>query len=158
MRQMDLFGQTSSPSEAPAKTSAWLEDALGLLARGADCSSTQCESSASSSRRSSSWKTSLAYCHRTEGGTWAPSSGRWGTWGLASPGGCLTLNGSASPNAGSVCSLSAVLVPTLDVPEKYYLSARACRGILSRSERRGRPLPAPLKAALEDVVRADGES
>lgn len=31
---------------------------------------------------------------------------------------------------------------------KYYLSAKACRGILNRAERRGKQLPEALKAAL----------
>ena len=32
---------------------------------------------------------------------------------------------------------------------KYYLSGKACQGILRRAERRGKPLPEALKAALE---------
>ena len=32
---------------------------------------------------------------------------------------------------------------------KYSLSAKACQGILNRAERRGKELPAKLKAALE---------
>ena len=35
------------------------------------------------------------------------------------------------------------------VPQKYYLSARACQGILNRAKRRGKDLPSELKAALE---------
>ena len=34
-------------------------------------------------------------------------------------------------------------------PQKYYLSARACQGILNRAKRRGKNLPSELKAALE---------
>jgi DNA (cytosine-5)-methyltransferase 1 len=33
--------------------------------------------------------------------------------------------------------------------QKYYLSARACQGILRRAEKRGKTLPPMLKAALE---------
>lgn len=33
--------------------------------------------------------------------------------------------------------------------EKYYLSAKACEGILRRAERRGKELPPMLKTALE---------
>lgn len=32
---------------------------------------------------------------------------------------------------------------------KYYLSGKACRGILTRAERRKKEIPALLKAALE---------
>lgn len=35
-----------------------------------------------------------------------------------------------------------------DVPQKYFLSERACVGILRRSEKRGKPLPEVLKNAL----------
>ena len=35
-----------------------------------------------------------------------------------------------------------------DVPQKYFLSERACVGILRRSEKRGKPLPQVLKNAL----------
>ena len=35
------------------------------------------------------------------------------------------------------------------VPEKYSLSAQACRGILNRAQRRGKELPPMLKEALE---------
>ena len=34
------------------------------------------------------------------------------------------------------------------VPERYFLSAAACAGILRRAERRGKKLPAHLEAAL----------
>ena len=33
------------------------------------------------------------------------------------------------------------------VPEKYYLSSRACEGILRRAQRRGKELPPMLKEA-----------
>lgn len=35
-----------------------------------------------------------------------------------------------------------------DVPEKYYLSAKACIGILRRAEKRGKKLPEVLEMAL----------
>ena len=35
-----------------------------------------------------------------------------------------------------------------DVPRKYYLSRRACRGILRRARERGKPLPPQLELAL----------
>ena len=40
------------------------------------------------------------------------------------------------------------------VPQKYYLSARACMGILSRAERRGKELPEILKTALVNQASA----
>lgn len=35
-----------------------------------------------------------------------------------------------------------------DPHPKYYLSAKACRGVLNRAARRGKDLPEALKAAL----------
>ena len=39
------------------------------------------------------------------------------------------------------------------IQRKYYLSARACLGILNRAKRRGKILPDSLKAALERTAR-----
>lgn len=50
------------------------------------------------------------------------------------------------PNEENVSRLSAILE---DTPHpKYYLSAKACAGILRRAERRGKKLLEPLKAVL----------
>ena len=58
-----------------------------------------------------------------------------------------TLNISEWPNAAAVCSLSSTL-ETGSIPRKYYLSAKACRGILRRAEKRGKSLPKLLMQAL----------
>lgn len=51
-----------------------------------------------------------------------------------------------SPSVAVVSRLSQILE---DKPhQKYYLSAKACDGILRRAERRGKPLPEPLRMAL----------
>ena len=63
---------------------------------------------------------------------------------------------SALPNGVSASRLSLILV---DSPlPKYSLSAKACQGILSRAERRGKALPAELKAALERQAKNEAES
>ena len=50
------------------------------------------------------------------------------------------------PREENVSRLSAILE---DTPHpKYYLSAKACAGILRRAERRGKDLPEPLKQVL----------
>lgn len=51
------------------------------------------------------------------------------------------------PSDGDVCLLSRILEDT--VPEKYYLSQRACLGIIRRSCKRGKTLPAVLMSALQ---------
>jgi DNA (cytosine-5)-methyltransferase 1 len=54
--------------------------------------------------------------------------------------------------------LSDLLEPPECVPEKYYLSATACRGILRRAEKRGKVLPPLLDIALRSQLkRAEAE-
>lgn len=62
---------------------------------------------------------------------------------------CLTLNIGESPSVAVASSLSQILQPKSDVPQKCYLSSRACQGILRRAARRGKTLPPSLKIALE---------
>ena len=50
-----------------------------------------------------------------------------------------------------VCSLSSIL-ETGPIDRRYFLSSRACAGILRRAERRGKALPHSLKSALEQVA------
>ena len=62
----------------------------------------------------------------------------------------LTLNFGEFPKDASACSLSSILED--NVPEKYFLSERACRGILRRSEEKGKPLDPLLKQALLNTI------
>ena len=59
---------------------------------------------------------------------------------------CMTLNTGESPNVVKDCRLSEILEDC--VPQKYYLSSKACLGILHRAERRGKQLPPELEMAL----------
>lgn len=43
------------------------------------------------------------------------------------------------------------------VDPKYWLSPKACRGILRRADRRGKELPPALRAALERVAKIEKE-
>ncbi|NDD03621.1 MAG: hypothetical protein EB078_01835 [Proteobacteria bacterium] len=47
---------------------------------------------------------------------------------------------------------------TGDVPQRYYLSAKACSGILRRAERRGKELPAQLRQALQVAAGASNDA
>lgn len=60
------------------------------------------------------------------------------------------LNIGECPNVVKESRLSWILED--NVPQKYYLSARACQGILTRASRRGKPLPDILRQALLDVI------
>lgn len=60
------------------------------------------------------------------------------------------LNTGEFPNVENVSRLSQILED--NVPQKYYLSARACQGILTRASRRGKPLPELLEQALLGMI------
>ena len=67
------------------------------------------------------------------------------------------LNSTESPKNAKECFLSDILEPRKDVQEKYYLSMKACQGILRRSSLRGKPLPQELKEALERQIALTSE-
>ena len=83
-----------------------------------------------------------------------PDSGKWPYSGLLLdevggyqlPGGYTMLNTGVYPSVVRESRLSQILEDS--VPEKYYLSKKACLGILTRAARRGKELPPELKAAL----------
>lgn len=97
-------------------------------------------------------RTSPASCRRTEDGTLEPFSEGWRNSGMGSPTAFSTLNSSEFHSAAVACSLSDIL-ETGDVPQRFFLSAKACRGILRRAEKRGRQLPPSLQTALERVAQ-----
>jgi hypothetical protein len=96
-------------------------------------------------------RTSPASCRATKDGILEPSSQGWSNSGMGSPTEFLTLNTSEWPSDAAVCSLSDVL-ETGELPQRYFLSAKACRGILRRAEKRGKQLPPSLAEALQAVA------
>jgi len=82
-----------------------------------------------------------------------PSSGRWGNSGMGSPTGFWTLNTSEFHSGAVASSLSDILEETGAPLQPYFLSAKACAGLLRRAHRRGRTLPEPLLHALQDVIQ-----
>jgi hypothetical protein len=67
----------------------------------------------------------------------------------------MMLNIGPGPHsAESASTLSQIL--QANAPEKYFLSAKACKGILNRGEKRGKELPPLLKEALVEVIVLDG--
>lgn len=84
------------------------------------------------------------------GGLIASSCQRWMRSGMVWHGECWMRSFSAWPKDASVCSLLEVLEPC--VARKYFLSVKACRGIISRADRRGKPLPKRLQDALERQI------
>lgn len=66
---------------------------------------------------------------------------------------CLTLNIGEKPRVPNPTHLSEILEE--DANPKYHLSAKACRGILKRANKRGKQLPPILKEALENQIGAE---
>ena len=86
---------------------------------------------------------------RTDDGPTREPSWEQGTTGLLSalPGDYMTPNIGEYPSDARESRLSQILED--GALQKYYLTARACQGILSRAERRGKELPEILKTALQ---------
>ncbi len=77
---------------------------------------------------------------------------------MAFAGECLTRRCAECPSGGVASSLSDI-VETGALPLRHYLTPRACMGILRRARERGKPIPDPLRKALEaTIARAGMES
>ena len=82
----------------------------------------------------------------------AASSARWANSGMGGHTGCLTLKTSESHKDAEECLLSDVL-EIGNLPQKYYLSPKACKGILRRAEQRSKKLPNMLEEALQQSAQ-----
>ncbi len=152
--QMSMF----SLEEHRANRSAWLAFARDLMTREATSCSPSLQSLESIAPDGSFGKTSPAFCPVTKAGILEPSSPRWGNAGMGGPIASWTLSMSEHPDFreqshsdDAVSSLLDIL-EIGDVPPRFFLSAKACRGILRRAEKRGKSLPPFLHAALEAVA------
>ena len=75
---------------------------------------------------------------------------KWSVTAGASHGERSTHNTGEYPSAVVESTLSQIL--EANAPETYYLSAKACQGILNRAKKRGKELPTMLREALEEVT------
>lgn len=107
--------------------------------RGADFGAVFQKRSGSSSR-----KHPMCLC-LTVDGQWQDACSGQTAAGL-SRGGYLMRSFGESPNVAVASRLSQIL--EANAPQKYYLSAKACLGIIRRAERRGKELPPTLREAL----------
>lgn len=156
---MDLL--TCLSEEPPANRSVSQDFGEVLMTRvGISCSPTS-PLLAGFVPAGSSGKTFRACFPATKDGILEPSSQGWGNSGMGSRIGLSTLNTcewtatiAPSRSDDAVCSLSDIL-ETGDVPQRYYLTAKACRGILRRAEKRGKVLPEPLARALMAVAGSE---
>lgn len=88
-----------------------------------------------------------------------PANGKWANAGMAEFQGCQVTWRVLDAQYWGVPQRRRRIFLVADfanggVPEKYYLSSRACQGILRRAEVRGKELPPELKTALEAQVTA----
>lgn len=147
LRQLTLCA-----ADFPAPTLALPDAARDWLESNPGCGMSSIEFLRSLNRSGLSLRMCPAYYRLAEDGTLPPSFKGWQDAGICRLGGSWTLSIGASHNAAAVCSLSDVLQNSEDMPHKYFLSARACQGILRRAERRGKKLPQRLMEALMAVV------
>jgi len=141
---------TSSAGGFPVKTYRLPDAARAWLESNQDFGLSSIEFLRSVGQDGLSLRTSLAYYPLGRDGILPSSFKGWRNSGMALSGGSWTLNISAWPSDAVVCSLLDIL--EMDVPQKYFLSARAARGILRRAEKRGRALPDLLRTALQQII------
>ena len=154
MKHSEPVQLTFWSEEHPVSPSAWLAFEEALLTHEETSCSLFCHWLMQRSQGGLSGKMSPVCCQVTEEGILAPSSKGWQNAGMGSPTEFLTLNTSESHKDAEESLLSDTL-ETGDLPQRFYLSPKACRGILNRAERRGKKLPPMLKEALESQAYQD---
>lgn len=147
--QTSLFPM-SGQADSPARTSQWREWAQERGFEGSSLDSfmnmlTLLETDALELFSSRTFRASSA---AMEDGTSKSLFERWPTSGILSDGVFLTAGTSESPSRVSESTLLG-LIETGEVPDRYFLSPNAARGIIRRADRMGRNLFPPLRQALE---------
>jgi hypothetical protein len=138
VRRANRSASPATGSAAPTRAAIWPLSPSALLAEFA--------------RAGWSSKTCPASCRLTAGAILAPSSGRWQNSGMGSPAEFLTLS-SLEFHSGAVASSLSDVLEAGDLPQRFFLSATACAGILRRAAKRGKELPQLLKAALAQAAQ-----
>lgn len=141
--------------EAPAKASASQDSGRRWTTHAASSCQHISELVSKLTQNGLSGKTCPEYYQQITDALSAHSCKSWPNSGLMGGrlGECSTLNSTEWHSAAAVCSLSSTL-ETGGVPRRYFLSARACAGIIRRARKRGKPLPEDLQEALEQQLEA----
>ena len=147
---MDAVQSMLFVEDSPVKTSASPENDVDLMASGLASGLSLHESLTKLSPSGSLLKTCQVYSLAPEGEILLSSFNGWRSAGMAWGGECLTVKASDLPSDGSACLLSEVLQPHTDA--RYYLSPKACAGILRRADARGKVIPEPLRSALQQTA------
>ena len=151
--QMRLF-QTSGPADSRARMSQWREWGLaqGFEGRSLDSFLSLLAYLESAAPEFLSSRTFRAFSLATEDVTSESYSKRWPNSGTAWDGVCLTAATSASPSHAKESSLLDA-IETGEVPDKYFLSPNAAKGIMRRTDQMGRRLFPPLRKSLEILAK-----
>jgi len=144
----------SGPEDSHAKMSLWHAWGLGLGLEGSslDCFVSFVGFLSKAAPQFVLSKTFQASSLPTEGETSKSLFERWPSSGMVWDGVCLTAKTSESPSRAKESSLWDVIEKG-GVPQKYFLSPNAARGMLRRADRMGRNLFPPLRKALEILAK-----
>jgi hypothetical protein len=147
MKSDSLDQPTLFVEDSHVRMSQSLANALESLEQEVDSSSMLWNLQSTSKPNTSSWRMCQDFFQATTDAISESLSLKWPTQGIAtSNGDFLIRNSSEFPNEERESSLLDLLQTEVD--HRYSLSAKACLGILERSERRGKTLPTQLKQAL----------
>lgn len=155
--QTNYIASAFSSVGSPARTSASPGSEPDSLANDPDSSSSTPASLSLFDPDGFSSRTYRVSSLATAVGTSESCLERWPTSGTASRGVFSTAVSSECRSDDAGCSssepsLTMILQPPHDVPDKYSLSARAAHGILRRAEKRGKVLPGHLRTVLMEVA------
>jgi len=96
-------------------------------------------------------RTFTAFLIHIKDKTSAPLFDHWPNSGILSDGVCLTARTLESPSRANESTLSGV-IKTKPVPQKYFLTPSAAKGMLRRVKQMGRNLFPPLRESLETLA------
>ncbi len=102
-------------------------------------------------------RTSPAFYPVTKDSTLPAYFKGWANSGMGSPTEFLTLNTLEFHSAADACSVSDILEIGA-LPQRFFLSATACKGILRRAGKRGKELPPQLAHALRAAAGSERTS
>ena len=138
---------TSYAEDSHAKMSQSLAEELVSLGQEVDSSGMPFDLLGKSKHTRSSWRMCRDYFQATKAAISESLSLKWPTQGIATSSGEFWIRSSSEfPNAAVESSLLEVLEKTSN--PRYFLSSKACEGILRRANRRGKVLPKALEDAL----------
>ena len=137
--------------DRPANPTASQESVSAWMIRAATWSSSPWELLRDLNPVGSYSRMSPVFCHPPKDETSGFSCEQWMNSGILAHGQAWTRNTVAWRSGGTACSLSEIL-ETGDIPQRHFLSPKACAGILRRAAKRGKDLDQHLAHALAQAA------